>query len=207
MDTALRAGIALFNEAHHHAAHHAWEEEWLERPTDTPDEQLLHGLIQYTAAIYHVHQHNFDGAAGVASSAVGYLETLDPTYRGVCLPPIRNTLVDIAAQPEAIDPDAVDPIIHRGETPVFVDLNTEELQIVACILAEEHTSWSRSIIVDAISFAEREQPDNRFGALLVDFVTNDTHRSLIYNRLAAHVERERHRDASVTGLFDIDDEQ
>jgi len=49
---ALRAGIAIHNAGHYHAAHDAWEDEWLELD-DGSDERLLHGLIQFTAAIHH----------------------------------------------------------------------------------------------------------------------------------------------------------
>ena len=67
----LRAGIAVYNAGEYHAAHDAWEDYWLDLERGTDDERLLHGLIQFTAAVHHAEERNWEGAVGLAESATG----------------------------------------------------------------------------------------------------------------------------------------
>jgi predicted metal-dependent hydrolase len=73
MESHLRAGVAVYNAGQYHAAHDAWEDHWLDLEQGTDDEQFLHGLIQFTAAVHHARTRNWSGATGLASSARDYL--------------------------------------------------------------------------------------------------------------------------------------
>ncbi|PSQ33570.1 DUF309 domain-containing protein [Halobacteriales archaeon SW_10_68_16] len=66
MEPHLRAGVAIYNAGGHHAAHDAWEDHWLGLDAGTDDERFLHGLIQFTAAVYHARNRNWSGATGLA---------------------------------------------------------------------------------------------------------------------------------------------
>ena len=71
MDDTLRIGIAVFNAGDHRVAHEAWEDVWLSLDSGTPDERLLHGLIQYTAAGHPPRRRNWRAAARIARRAGG----------------------------------------------------------------------------------------------------------------------------------------
>src|SRR6056297_1954318 len=100
MDQALRIGLVVFNAEDYHAAHDAWEDEWLDLPSGSDDERFLHGLIQYTAAVYHTRTGNWSGARGLAESAGDYLAGLPDDYRGVNVGSVREYLRRLAADPE-----------------------------------------------------------------------------------------------------------
>jgi hypothetical protein len=92
IETAIRAGAAVFNAGHYHAAHDAWEAYWLELESGTDDERFLHGLIQFTAAAHHAANGNREGATGLSGSALEYLQGLGDVYRDVPLEPVRTYL-------------------------------------------------------------------------------------------------------------------
>lgn len=202
MESALRAGIALFNEGYYHAAHDAWEDHWLSLEGGEPDERFLHGLIQYTAAVHHFEHENLAGAKGLADSAQEYLADLGSTFRGVALDPIRDQLRTIADGSVSGD---VERIKHGSQPLEFEDLDADATWIVAAVLAEEHDQWSRATIAEAVEFARAEGIEGRFGTLLVDFVGEPTHRGLIYDRLERHVDRERGRESGIEDLFETND--
>jgi predicted metal-dependent hydrolase len=104
IETAIRAGAAVFNAGHYHAAHDAWEGYWLDLESGTDDERFLHGLIQFTAAAHHASNARRDGAVGLAESALAYLDGLGGTHRGVDLESVRRYLTELQA---ASDVEAV----------------------------------------------------------------------------------------------------
>jgi len=119
---ALSAGIALFNEGYHLAAHEPWEAAWL--PLETgDDERLLHGLIAAAAATHHATDHNWSGAAGCATNAVGYLTAVSPGHRDVSLDPVVEWCRRLWADPETIE-RVSPPRIHVDEAAIaFTDLD------------------------------------------------------------------------------------
>ena len=80
MNAHLRAGVAVYNAGRFHAAHDAWEEYWLGLESGADDERFLHGLIQFTAVVYHATEDNWSGAQGLAESAREYLADLRETH-------------------------------------------------------------------------------------------------------------------------------
>jgi hypothetical protein len=208
MDSHLRAGIAVYNSGEYHAAHDAWEERWLDLESDTPDEQFLHGLIQFTAAVYHGHQGNRAGLQGLAESAGTYLEGLASPYRGVDLGPVRGYLADLATDPERFEGVDAPALTHRGRAPHLSDLadagDFEAVAIAAEVLAEEYEAYDEDAVGDAIDYASDSVEVNesgRFVALVFDFVAGER-RDLVHQRLCEHVRRRRSREEDVTGLFD-----
>ncbi|THE66787.1 DUF309 domain-containing protein [Salinadaptatus halalkaliphilus] len=201
---SLRAGIAIYNDGYYHAAHDAWEDHWLELEQGTDDERLLHGLIQFTAAIYHARERNWAGTTGLAESAGDYLADLPDSYRGVSLPPLRSALETIATDPEIVERRPPPLLEHQGEIPQLDDLEFEPTTIAAIVLAEE-LGYGRAILEQAVAYARQDleagDDDSRFIALVFDFVREDDHRGIVFQRVSEHVSRRQAREEDVEGLF------
>lgn len=204
MRDALRAGIAIYNEGRYHAAHDAWEDYWLTLESGADDERLLHGLIQFTAAVYHARNRNWVGAVGLATSALEYLEGLGEEYRGVDLARIRSFLETVAADPEVVERARPPTVEHEGDRLALGDLSLEETAVAAGIVAEETERYDETIVERASEYAvaDREEGTSPFIALVFDFVRDAENRDLIYRRLSEHVDRRRRRSEDVEGLFD-----
>ncbi len=205
MDAHLRAGIAIYNAGGYHAAHDAWEDHWLDLDSGTADERFLHGLIQCTAAVHHARHHNWSGATGLAESAGAYLDGLDGGYRGVNLDAVRSYLATLVADPEVIERARPVPLTYEGERLRPPDLDFEATAVAATILAEEQ-GYDEEAVGHAATYARSDladgQAESPFVTLLFDFVRDPESRGIIAQRLGEHVDRRRHREADVEGLFD-----
>ena len=221
MDDALRVGIAVFNAGDHRAAHEAWEEVWLSLDEGTPDERLLHGLIQYTAAVHHARRRNWSGAGRLAGSAGRYLADLDADARGVNVDDVRDHLRRLAADPEFAERRRPLPLSVGGVVVEPTDLTFENAATAATLLAAEYGAFEASIVADAVRYARSEldtdagaptggartprRPQRRdpgFVGMVFDFAADRDRRSLIYDRLRAHVERRRDTERDASGLFE-----
>lgn len=223
MRDRLRAGAAVYNAGHRHAAHDLWEERWLSLrdavaasgadppatvaqaspaddlpvPSPAADERLLHGLIQFTAAAHHHEEGSHDGAVGLAESALTYLKPLPADYRGCALEPVRAWLgaVDDAEPPAP-------PFRHEGAVVELGDLAFEPAALAAPVVAEA-VGLDPDPVAAGVEYArEAVERDEASGyvALVVDFVAGEE-RAVAHQRLRQHVERERRRDRDVDGLF------
>lgn len=204
MEAHLRAGIAIFNAGGYHPAHDAWEDHWLELESGTDDERFLHGLIQFTAAIHHGHHANWAGLRGLGDSGAGYLEGLPETYRGVDIGMVRNLLRRLASDPETLERIGVPKLRYEGSVLRLEDLEFDAIAVAAQVLAEEEMDVDEAVIDDALRYARSaiEADDhNQFVPLVVDLVTDEGNREIIYRRLLEHVERRRARESDVDGLF------
>jgi hypothetical protein len=209
MDAALRAGVAVYNAGEHHAAHDAWEAEWLDLPDGSEDERLLHGLIQYTAAVYHARRLNWSGATGLARSAREYLVDLPATYRGVDVAGAREALAALERDPERVERGPPAPLRYEGRALALPELRDdfEAAAVAAGVLAEEYADrYDPEVLADAVRYAREELEAGgartRFTTFVVDFATDRDARDLVYRRLRSHVERRRARDRDVDGLFE-----
>jgi hypothetical protein len=225
-ETALRAGVAVYNAGEFHAAHDPWEAVWLELP-DGDDERLLHGLVQHTAAVYHARRRNWSGATGLAGSAGEYLAGLPDDYRGVDVAAVRSYLARLAADPELAERRDPPPLRYRGRAETADEVPFAAAALAAEAVAEEYDQYDEAVVDRAIEYAredlesesgrdggdedagerrDREMgPETgtrtRFAALVADFAGEPEQRRLVYRRLADHVERRRQRDHDVDGLF------
>ena len=201
----LAAGIAIFNAGQYHPAHDAWEEQWLSLAKGTDDERLLHGLIQYTAAVYHLSRDNAEGATGLAESARKYLEELDDRYRQVELGPIRSSLGAILEDPEGVEPGELARLRLSGRRLTPSDLEGNALGIATRIIAEDVDGRvDERDIEDAIERASRgEEP---YLTLLRSFVGRPDLRELLADRLSAHLDRDRQNERTLEGLFEGSDQ-
>ncbi|MFC7191742.1 DUF309 domain-containing protein [Halocatena marina] len=206
MDLAahLRAGAAIYNAGEYHAAHDAWEELWLEMD-DGPDRDLLQGLIQFTAAVYHADQRNWAGTTGLATSAHRYLADLGAARHGVALESIRDYLVVLGRDPEVIERRRPIRIVLDGEPVIVDELPFESVAIAARVLAAEY-DYNEDQIERAIEYATAdlaaEKVTSPFVTLLIDFVRGE--RGIVRQRLSEHIGRRNHKESDVEGLFETD---
>lgn len=200
----LRAGAAIYNGGEFHAAHDAWEALWLDMENG-PDRDLFQGLIQFTAAVHHADQRNWEGTTGLAASARTYLSGLGPSAHGVALDPIRSYLADLARDPELIERQQPIGVEIDGAQVMVEELPFAALTIAARVTAEEY-EYDTPLIEQAIEYARAdlaaERVPSRFVTLLVDFIGNDQNRRIIFRRLGDHADRREHRDSDVEGLFE-----
>ena len=205
MRESLRAGIAIYNAGHYHAAHDAWEDHWLDLEPGTSDERLLHGLIQFTAAVHHANGRNWAGCVGLAESALEYLAGIPADYRGVDLETVRAALGVLARDPEVIERRSPWGIRHEGEVVTIEDLDVREVTIAAAVLAEE-LAFDVGAIERAGEYAvtdfEAGRDDSQCATLLREFLRAEEDRGIVHDRLTAHVERRASREADVDGLFE-----
>jgi predicted metal-dependent hydrolase len=207
MDANLRAGIAIFNAGGYHGAHDAWEEHWLDLAEGTDDELFLHGLIQFTAAVYHARNRNWSGATGLATSSREYLESLPERYRGVDVGAVRSYLGRLARDTELIERRRPLALTLDGDRIQLSDLQFEGTCIAAHVLAEERADdhpEEEAVIEQAIEYAraDLEKTNSAIVPLLFDYVREPERRGIIVQRLGEHVQRRRNREEDVSGLFE-----
>lgn len=203
MQDALTAGIAVYNAGEHHAAHDAWEARWLELESDSDDERFLHGLIQFTAVVYHGRRRNWSGARKLARSANRYLDGLGGEYRGVDLTTIRRYLARLAADPEYAERSRPPAMGYDGQKLTAAALTIDAVEVAARVVADEY-GFDEHVIEQAVEYAREEErtAQSRFRALVVDFVEETERRAFVYNRLRDHVQRRRRVETDVDGLFE-----
>jgi len=203
MEAHLRAGVAIYNDGYYHAAHDAWEERWLDLPEGS-DRDFLQGLIQFTAAVYHTTGANWEGARGLAGSALDYLDGLGSTYLGVELDPVRSYLAALAEDPEETAGDHP-PLAYEGATLELADLAFEATAIAAQVLAAE-LGHDEATVERGAEYARRDleagAAASTFAGLVFEYVRNPDRRGAVLARLRDHVDRRASRDADVDGLFD-----
>jgi hypothetical protein len=196
--------MAIYNAGEFHAAHDAWEVPWLDLDRGTDDERLLHGLIQFTAAIHHATEGNPEGARGLAASAREYLDGLKG-YRGVNVGDARGYLESLLADPTGIGPADAPELTIEGVPPSLDTAAFEVGAIAARVLAEEY-GYGEKVIETAIEYARRDLADGEetspFVTLVLDFAREEDHRAVVAQRLGEHVERREAREADLKGLFE-----
>lgn len=201
----LRAGAAIFNAGHFHAAHDAWEDYWLELDPDTEDERLLHGLIQFTAAVHHTDDRNWEGIRGLAESATKYLADLPSDYRAINVAEVRDYLRRVASDPEHVERAAPPKLTHENKPLLPEDLRFDAAAVAAEVYAEEF-DYDEEIIDQAVEYArsdlDSEQATSQFVTFVMDFARDDANRGIIFQRLSSAVGKREHEESDVEGLFD-----
>jgi predicted metal-dependent hydrolase len=205
MEAHLRAGVAIYNDGGYHAAHDAWEDHWLDLETGSDDEQFLHGLIQFTAAVHHARDGNWSGATGLAESGREYLRAVSASYREVNVGDVRRYLTALEADPERIERAAPLALTHRGEVLAPSDLGFEATAVAAAVLAEAN-GYEEEPIERAAAYGGADLTTERtaspFVTLLFDFVREPADREIVYQRLSEHVDLRSQQENDVEGLFD-----
>lgn len=192
---ALRAGVAVFDSGYYYAAHDVWEAAWLEERDD-----LLQGLIQYSGAVHHARERNWEGCVRLAGSAREYLGSADA--RGVNVEDVRKYLLALESDPERVERGPPQGITVDGELVGLGELGPEAALWAAPALAEERGEES---VIQGVAYArtdfESGETDSVFVRLAIDFVTDADKRAIIAQRLGEHAQERRRRERDVNELF------
>ena len=86
----LAEGLRRYRAGQFFAAHEAWESVWLE--CQEPEKMFLQGLIQVTAAFYHLQRNNPRGATLLLKGALGRLERCPPRFGGIAVTVLCNDI-------------------------------------------------------------------------------------------------------------------
>jgi len=87
---ALADGLRLYDAGEFFAAHEAWESVWLD--LQEPDKTFLQGLIQVTAAFYHLQRNNPLGTALLLQAALQRLERYPARFGGISVTLLCNDI-------------------------------------------------------------------------------------------------------------------
>ena len=86
----LAEGLRLYDAGEFFAAHEAWENVWLS--LQEPDKTFLQGLIQVTAALYHLQRNNPLGTALLLQAALRRLERYPVSFGGISVALLCNDI-------------------------------------------------------------------------------------------------------------------
>jgi uncharacterized protein len=87
---ALAEGLRCYRSQQFFLAHEHWESVWLR--SAEPEKTFLQALIQIAAAFHHLQRQNSAGAASLLAAALGRLEAFPPTYGGLDVESIRQSI-------------------------------------------------------------------------------------------------------------------
>jgi predicted metal-dependent hydrolase len=86
----LAEGLRRYHAEEFFAAHEAWESLWL--VAQEPDKMFLQGLIQVTAAFYHLQRNNPQGTARLLQAALRRLEPYPASFGAISVAELRNDI-------------------------------------------------------------------------------------------------------------------
>ena len=78
---ALAESLDLFNNGDYYACHDALEAIWMESPA--PAKPFYQGILQISVGLYHLGNHNWQGAMTLLGEGVNRLRAFEPDYEGV----------------------------------------------------------------------------------------------------------------------------
>ncbi len=81
VDPRLGEGIALFNQGEYYACHDVLEAIWME--ANTLEKPFYQGILQIAVGLYHLGNHNWQGASILLGEGVNRLRSFEPTYGGI----------------------------------------------------------------------------------------------------------------------------
>lgn len=205
LDARVRAGVALYNAGFRLAAHDAWEAAWLDLDDGSDDERFLHGLIQFTAVMVHAQHQNWDGLTGLCASARDYLDGLPDDYRLVDVVGVRQALDRVQADPEVIERRGYPSLRYDGDVLTLPALDIDAALVATPIVADA-LDLDQETVASGVEYAWRDIESktgmSQFVTLAADVARETTHRGIVVQRLAEHVQRRQQRESDVDGLFD-----
>ncbi|QGN07581.1 DUF309 domain-containing protein [Halorhabdus sp. CBA1104] len=206
MDTALRAGIALYNAGRYRTAHDAWEHDWIGMSDADERKDFLQGLIQFAVAIHHATSGNAAGAISLAEKAPTYLDGYGDAFAGVDLKPARSYLAAVREDPTVVDRREPPTLTHHGEAIALDDLDFDGTVLAADAIAESEGESEEALIEQAIEYARADldagEEGSQFVTFLFDYVREPQARAIVTQRLGEHVSRRQSREDDVSGLFE-----
>ncbi|TVQ10422.1 MAG: DUF309 domain-containing protein [Leptolyngbya sp. DLM2.Bin27] len=81
IDSPLGKGIDLFNRGEYYACHDVLEAIWIE--ATMVEKPFYQGILQIAVGLYHLGNHNWQGASILLGEGVNRLRPFEPAYAGV----------------------------------------------------------------------------------------------------------------------------
>jgi uncharacterized protein len=81
IDSPLGEGIDLFNRGEYYACHDVLEAIWME--ANTLEKPFYQGILQIAVGLYHLGNHNWQGASILLGEGVNRLRPFEPAYAGI----------------------------------------------------------------------------------------------------------------------------
>ena len=81
IDFPLGKGVDLFNSGEYYACHDLLESIWME--ANTLEKPFYQGILQIAVGLYHLGNHNWQGASILLGEGVNRLRPFEPAYAGV----------------------------------------------------------------------------------------------------------------------------
>ncbi|WP_035984384.1 DUF309 domain-containing protein [Leptolyngbya sp. KIOST-1] len=81
VDPRLLDGIELFNRGDYYRCHDVLEAIWME--ASTQEKPFYQGILQIAVGLYHLGNHNWQGASILLGEGVNRLRPFEPAYAGV----------------------------------------------------------------------------------------------------------------------------
>ena len=78
---SFRVGIDQFNRGEYYACHDTLEAIWME--AQISEKPFFQGILQLAVALYHLGNHNWQGAAILLGEGIKRLEPFEPSYRDI----------------------------------------------------------------------------------------------------------------------------
>lgn len=211
MNSALRAGAAVYNDGAYRWAAEVWDSS-RERPdaADAPEVQttapadqgprLLDGLAATTGAIAAARARDWSAARDRADRGIATLDGSVP--EAVAIAPVCTYLAALRADPAVVERRRSPPVVIAGDRLGRSDLGFEATALAARALATLRGDDIDRAIAYAREDVAEETVSSPFVALVFDYVRDPDHRGLIVQRLTQHADRRQAKDDDVAGLFD-----
>jgi len=132
-DPTLNAGITLFNQGDYYACHDVLEAIWME--AETQEKPFYQGILQIAVGLYHLGNHNWQGASILLGEGVNRLRPFEPTYAGVAVAPLVDCGWAWLTALQQIGPDQV-AALAAAIAPAQVD------DITASNPTQQTITWS-----------------------------------------------------------------
>lgn len=81
VDPRLGEGVLLFNRGDYYACHDVLEAIWME--ASTLDKPFYQGILQIAVGLYHLSNHNWQGASILLGEGTNRLRPFESAYRGI----------------------------------------------------------------------------------------------------------------------------
>lgn len=109
METAtaqqLNHGIEQFNEGEFYACHDTLEALWME--ANEPDRTFFQGLLQVAVGLYHLSNHNWQGAVTLLGNGINRLRPYTPEYATVDVVHLLDWSTALLQQLQQAGPEAI----------------------------------------------------------------------------------------------------
>ncbi|HEY9889105.1 MAG TPA: DUF309 domain-containing protein [Candidatus Obscuribacterales bacterium] len=105
---AFASGIQQFNTGDFYGCHDTLEAIWMVAPT--LEKPFFQGILQLAVALYHLSNHNWQGAAILLGEGIGRLAAFEPTYRDVDVTALLDCASAWLTTLQQLGPEQVEPL-------------------------------------------------------------------------------------------------